>query len=137
MDQHLIDEAVEAAIERAMLKNMEWGRDDCSLWVCGIPLGLTGIDLALMLRGYSNRFGSARALKLYAGGGLVEAAIKIAAKARLKPAFRPFRGNLIGVVMSPERPSLALFWRGHWIARSETGVVHLPASSGVIAWRWI
>jgi len=137
MDRHLIDEAMQAAIERAMLKDMEWGRDDCSLWACDVPRAVTGLDLAEPFRGYHSRFGAARALKTFAGGGLIEAAIKVAATARLKPACRPFRGDLIGIVMSPDRPSLALFWRGRWVARSETGVVHLPAVAGIIAWRWI
>jgi hypothetical protein len=140
MDKHLtaaVEAAFKAAIERAMLNDMVWGGDDCSLWAVGVPLEVTGIDLAAPFRGYSTAFGAARRLKAYAGGGLVEAAIKVAATARLKPANRPFRGNLIGLVMAGARPSLALFWRGGWLARSQNGVLGLPAASGIMAWRWL
>lgn len=136
MDQRLIDLAVDDAIERAMLTDMVWGRDDCSLWVCNAISNAGGPDFAEALRGYHCQFGAARKLKAHAGGGLIEAAIKIAGEFSLKQAARPFRGDLIGIVMSPHRPSLALFWRGGWIARSERGIVRLPAHAGIIAWRW-
>jgi hypothetical protein len=136
MDQHIIDAAVDAAIERAMRRDMQWGVDDCSLWCCNTMAVAGAEDFAAPLRGYSSCFGAARALKNFAGAGLIEAALKIAASHGLAQACRPFRGNLIGVVMSPNRPSLALFWRGGWVARSQTGITYLPAAAGVIAWKW-
>lgn len=136
MDRRVIDAAVDAAIEEAMLRDMVWGRDDCSLWVCNAVVSAGGPDFAAALRGYDSAAGAARALKAHAGGGLKEAAVKIAGEFSLKEARRPFRGDLIGMVMSPHRPSLALFWQGGWIARSERGIVRLPADAGLIAWRW-
>lgn len=136
MDSVLIEQVVNREVDRAMMQDMVWGVDDCSLWVCNITRDVTGVDLAEPLRGYRCSFGAARALRRFAGGGLIEAAIKIAANNGLAQAGRPFRGNLIGVVMSPHRPSLALFWRGGWLARAQSGVTYLPKAAGIIAWRW-
>lgn len=137
MDSSLINSVVEIAIEKAMRQDMRWGVDDCSLWPCNIIKELTGVDLAEPFRGYNSRFGAAKQLKIYAGGGLIEASIKVAKRNYLSQACRPFRGNLVGIVMSPHRPSLALFWCGRWVARSQQGVTYLPAMSGVIAWSWM
>lgn len=136
MDRHLIDVAIAASIEAAMRRDMQWGFDDCSLWPCNTIASTGRADFAAALRGYGCRFGAARALKKFAGGGLIEAALKLAEQHRLAQACRPFRGDLIGVVMSPQRPSLALFWRGKWVARSQTGVTYLPPMAGIMAWRW-
>ena len=137
MDRHIIDGAIAASIETAMGRDMQWGVDDCSLWPCNTIARTGHADFAAPLRGYHCRFGAARALKKFAGAGLIEAALKLAAQHGLAQACRPFRGDLIGIVMSPQRPSLALFWRGKWVARSQTGITYLPAVSGVIAWRWL
>lgn len=117
-----------------MLKDMEWGRDDCSLWVCDMVAEATGTDLAMPLRGYRSKLGAYRRLKAFAGAGLCEAAIKLAATARLKPAKWPWTGTLIGVVSGEQGPTLALFWQGKWLGRTETGYRALPASYGVMAW---
>lgn len=130
MDRHLID----AAVERAMGKDMEWGRDDCCLWVCDLIADATGADLAKPLRGYRSRIGAARRLKAFAGGGIVEAAVKLAATARLKPAAWPWSGELVGVVSDANGPALAIFHNGAWLGRTQRGVTALPPHAAVIAW---
>lgn len=130
MDLLMIEE-----IEDAMRREFKWGEDDCCLWACNVVKRVCGIDLARPLRGYSNSFGAARKLKDYAGAGLCEAAIKLAARSHLKPASRPYRGNLIGVVVTPEGPALALLWRGRWVARTRDAVTFLPLTSVAMAWR--
>ena len=127
---------ISAAIERVAEKDMKWGEDDCSLWVCDIILEATGVDLAKPLRGkYDTKLGAYRLMREFAGDELVHVAIKLAALAHLKPAFWPWKGALVGVVVSESSPSLALFWNGKWIARSQTGIIRLPAFHGALAWR--
>ena len=130
MDEHLI----KAAMERAMQKDMEWGVDDCCLWVCNVIMEYSGRDLAMPLRGYHSRIGAYRTLKKFAGGGLCEAAVKLAVMAALKSAKWPWKGTLVGVVADKNGPALALFWRGMWVGRTERGITGLPASAGVVAW---
>lgn len=131
MDELLINEAV----ERAMRKDFEWGSDDCCLWVCDLIEAATGVDLAAPLRGYRSAAGAARRLRSYAGGGLCEAAVKLAAKAHLKPAARPYRGVLVGVVADAAGPALAIFWKDRWIGRTIRGITTLPAHTATVAWR--
>lgn len=131
MDKNLI----EAAVERAMAGEFHWGRDDCCLWVCDLVREATGVDLAQPLRGYRSEFGAARRLKAYAGGGLCEAAVKLAAAAGLKPAGRPYAGVLVGVVADVNGPALALFWKDRWVGRTQRGVTVLPPHAATIAWR--
>ena len=131
------ENAIKTAIDAATNKNMIWGKDDCSLWVCDVILAAKGVDLAKPLRGkYQTRTEAYRVMKDFAGGDLIDAAIKLAAEANLISTFWPWKGILVGIVASATgRPSLALFWKGRWVARSETGVLWLPASAGVAAWR--
>lgn len=131
MDQQLI----EAACRRAMASDMKYGVDDCCLWVCDLIAQATGVDLAAPLRGYRSRLGACRKLKAFAGGGLCEAAVKLAAAARLKPASSPWSGELVGVVADANGPALALFHNGAWLGRTTRGVTALPPHAAVIAWR--
>lgn len=131
MDERLI----EAAVKRAMRSEFEWGRDDCCLWVCDLIREATGQDLAAPLRGYHSAAGAARKLKAYAGGGLCEAAVRLASEARLKPARLPYRGVLVGVVADLAGPALALFWKDRWIGRTIRGATVLPAHAATVAWR--
>ena len=132
MDPNVI---INAAIERAAQSDFEYGVDDCCLWVCDLVAELTGVDLADPLRGYRSQFGAARKLKSYAGGGLCEAAIKLANAAGLRPAGRPYQGVLVGVVADVNGPALALFYRGRWIGRTIRGVSVLPPHSATVAWK--
>lgn len=131
MDRHLID----AAVERAMGSNFAWGRDDCCHWPCDIIRAACGIDLMKPLRGkYRSAIGAGRAMKKFAGGGLVETAIKLAMINALKRVEFPFSGDLVGVVSDANGPALALFHNGAWLGRTQRGVTMLPPHAAVIAW---
>ena len=131
MDKDLID----SAVERAMRKEMEWGFDDCSLWVCDIILEHSGVDLAQLLRGkYASRSEAYRLMNIFSGGGLVETAVRLAKIAGLKRVEFPWDGCLVGIVADANGPALALFWNDAWLGRTERGVTILPPSAGVIAW---
>lgn len=131
MDQHIID----AACVRAMMKDMTWGTDDCSLWVCDIILEETAADLAKPLRGkYRTRAGAMRVMKRFCGGGLVETALTLAGAHELKRVEFPWAGTLVGIVAGEQGPTLALFFENKWLGRTETGYRVLPASFGVMAW---
>lgn len=123
------------AVERAMRYPTHYGIDDCCLWVSDRVYEICGIDPAAPLRGYGSKFGAAKRLKDFAGAGLPEAAMKLARRAKFKPAARPYRGNLIAVVSSVEGPMLAILWRNRWIVRSMEGVSFLPLNVAVMAWR--
>lgn len=114
---------------------MVLGIDDCVPWVADIVLELTGVDIAEPFRGYRTRFGAARIMRLYGGGGLAEAALQRATELGLQRAARPYRGLLVGVVASREGAALALFHQGAWVSRTAMGVGVLPAHAAVLAWR--
>ena len=126
---------IKRAVEKAMNGPMIWGQDDCCLWVSDIVLKLTGVDVAEPLRGYSTKFGASRALKTFAGGGLVDAATKCARVAGLKRATSPYKNGDIAVCANEAGPVLAIMWDGHWHARTDYGVVFIPAWCSVISWR--
>lgn len=130
------DDIILPAIDHAMANPLCWGGDDCCLWAADIVLAHTGIDIARPLRGYRSRFGAAKALYIYAGGGLTEAAIKRARNLELDPIARPFRGDAVAVVASRNGPFLAVLWRSHWVGRSTGGVEYYPLWHAVAAWRW-
>ena len=118
-----------------MMKDMAYGDDDCSLWPCDIILADCNIDLAKPLRGkYKTKLGAYRALKKFAGGGLVEAAIKLAMINALKRVEFPWTGDLVGIVAGDQGPTLALFWQGKWLGRTQQGYRVMPANFGVMAW---
>lgn len=131
MDVLMID-----AIEKAIRNPMHYGIDDCCLWVSDRVNEICGIDPAAPLRGYNSKVGAAKVLKLFAGAGLPEAAVKLAGQAGFKPVARPYRGNLVAVVAAAEGPMLAILWRNRWVVRSVDGVSFLPLNVAVMAWRF-
>ena len=131
MDRHLIA----AAVERAQMADMAWGRDDCCLWVADIVAAHKGPDIAKPFRGYRTRIGSALALKRYGGSDLLRAALKRAGELGLKEVGGAYRDGDLGLVLNQTGQALALFHRNAWVARSASGIAYLPAHFVVIAWR--
>lgn len=131
MDRHLIA----AAVQRAQMADMAWGRDDCCLWPADIVIAHKGPDIAKPFRGYRTARGSALALKRYAGSDLLRAALKRAAELRLQEVRGSYRDGDLGLVLNATGQALALYHRNAWVARGANGVAYLPAHFAVIAWR--
>lgn len=76
-----------------------WGEVDCCLWACSGVETMTGVDPAAPLRKrYRDKEGAIEALRLFAGGGLLQAAEKLArehGKARLAGPLYAQRGDLV------------------------------------------
>ena len=76
-----------------------WGEVDCCLWACGGIEAMTGIDPAAPLREtYSDEAGAERALRRFAGRGLLETVERLATehgKARLASPLYARRGDLV------------------------------------------
>lgn len=63
MSRTKLEAGVIAAMESASASPMEWGRDDCALWVANVIHGALGYDPAASFRGrYSTRRGAMRAM---------------------------------------------------------------------------
>lgn len=130
------DFAVMQAIESARMHPLRWGIDDCCLWAADLVAFHSKVDIAAPFRGYVSRLGAAKALYLYAGGGLTEAAARRAQELELEPVARPYRGDALAVVASRNGPFLGLHWRGHWLGRGPEGEVYFPLWYAVAAWKF-
>lgn len=65
--------------EQGRSRRFEWGSWDCLLMASSAVMEVTGMDPAAPFRGlYSTRAEAFRRLRAFAGGGLIEAAEKIA-----------------------------------------------------------
>ena len=119
-----------------------WGSHDCALFACDIAQIICGIDFAAGLRGrYETSLGAARVLKHFAGGGLEEAAERIASDSdclEITPLTAQ-RGDIIlaEVLVSDGilRDSLGICLGEHIAFASERGFVQLPLTSARRAWR--
>lgn len=123
------------AIKVAEMTDMAYGKDDCCLWPAGIIMQHEGPDIAKPFRGYVTEAGSIAALKKYAGGGLLQAALKRAGELEFEEVRAPFKDGDLALVINKTGLALALSFRGVWVARSKTGISYLPDYYAVIAWR--
>ena len=133
MDKNVI---INAAVKAVMGKPFTWGSSDCCTFVCDTLMGIDHPDYMVDLRGrYSDEDSSAKILLAYAGGGLVEAAIKMAAHGGLV-SVSPIESvdPELGIISSEMGPMLALFHKDKWLARSELGVSYVPRCRAVLAW---
>lgn len=113
---------------------MQWGADDCCMFVRNIVLDCGGPDLfegRLLFKRKSECLNY-----LHSYGGLVRLAILQADSIGLKQIERPFQSDakLVGIVPTKHGPALALRVNGKWIVRGEHGVAIHNDDMCVIAW---
>lgn len=114
-----------------------WGSADCAIFACDVVKAVSGADPATGLRGqYSDQDGALRTLYAYAGGGLEAAAAKACAELgwrEIEPAAA-CDGDM-GIVSSPDGPSLAVAWGWCWVAQGHEGLVHINGLENArLAW---
>lgn len=128
-EQSLID-----TIEAAKGRPFAWGEADCCLFVADAVAVMTGRDPAEKLRGrYSTEKGALRTL----GGDFAQAIEKLAAEFGLEevPVAMAQRGDVV-LLENGERMILGIIdTHGLICAMSATGVIQLPISQAVTAWR--
>lgn len=114
----------------ATARPMEWGRDDCALWVADVARAMHGHDPAQAFRG---RYRSAReAIRLWRAAGGLDVLIGKSLEAegwrRIDPAEA--KDGDIGIVRAhpvrADRVAAAIHHCGYWIARGAIGVVAFP-----------
>ncbi len=107
-----------------------WGSNDCALFAADAVLAMTGIDHAKDLRAYDSAQAAARLID--SRGGLE--AIATGAMGNQIPALMAGPGD---VVMHAEggRPTLAICNGSTLIAPGPDGIVALPMSAAITAWR--
>ncbi len=118
-----------------------WGRHDCALFACDVAEAVCGIDFAAPLRGrYGTKRGAYAVLDDFAGGGLEQAAEKIASDhgcAEVAPLMAR-RGDIMLAEISVDgAPGVALgICVGERIAfAAGRGFAQLPLVKARRAWR--
>ena len=119
-----------------------WGSHDCALFACDIAQIVCGIDFASALRGrYETGLGAARVLKRFAGGGLEEAAEKIASDndcLEITPLTAQRGDIMLAKVLVSDgvlRDSLGICVGERIAFASKRGFVQLPLTEARRAWR--
>jgi hypothetical protein len=129
---------MDGAIRQAMGRPFAWGRHDCALFACDVVKAMTGVDMAWGLRGeYRTARGAYGLLKRLCGGGLREFAQLTAARLG-KEAVPPLMAQRGDVVLVPVQDGEALgicSGRHVLVASKEGGLLPIPVSSAVAAWR--
>ncbi|MHA1571607.1 MAG: DUF6950 family protein [Alphaproteobacteria bacterium] len=139
MRRHDWDASLIAFVEARAKTPFEWGGNDCALFVCDAIQVMTGIDPAGPFRGrYKTAMGAARALKKYAGGGLLATADKITADLgfqTIEPLFAG-RGDL-GVIEGTVDglPALAICVGLSWACVGLAGLEHHQTADVLTAWK--
>lgn len=122
---------LQASLAERRASPFKWGLLDCVLLAADCMAACTGVDPAAEIRGtYSDAIGASRLVRDL--GGL--AAI---AAAHCGPEVAPAlaQPSDIGLVMNEGRECLAVRSGAMWFAPGASGVVALPASQAVRAWR--
>ena len=134
--QGALDEFVRANQDR----RFEYGKWDCCLFVCDAIIEMTGVDLAVSLRGkYSTRAGALRAISEQLGTASILAVAENAAAAHHMPevpVLQAHRGDMVVVARGRDHSLglVALNGRGV-IVTSKRGLWRLPLSRAVRAWQ--
>lgn len=110
-----------------------WGTHDCCMFAANAVLSICDIDYAADFRGhYSTEIGSKRALIRYG-----QRDIKSTLNRILGESVSPLnarRGDVCLVDLIPHGHTVAVFYNGLWAA-GETGLVNIPKSKIICAWR--
>jgi len=119
-----------------------WGSHDCALFACDVAQSICGIDFAEDLRNrYKTAIGAARTLKRFVGGGLEEAAEKIACDHNC-PEITPLTAQRGDIVLAEVLVSDGLLSDSLGVCLGERvafatsqGFVQLPLAKARRAWR--
>lgn len=150
-----LEAAVIAGMDRAGRAEMQWGRDDCALWVADIIQDALGYDPAAPFRGhYTTRLGAMRAMGPKGMLGVARSAARRHKWKRINPeAARPGDVGLAwttakvpgwvttsegkrvkGLVEKPVLASVICRSRGWFVARNEHGWTAAKAEHVAHAW---
>lgn len=107
-----------------------WGKNDCCTFACDCVRAMTGHDPARGLRGHRTAKDAAAALR--DNGGL-----RALANARLGAAIAPAEAQVgdIGLATVEGRPALVVCGGSAWTGPGKEGLVSVPMSSVMRAWR--
>lgn len=142
-DRARLESEVIAAMNAAETRLMEWGKDDCALWVADILRPVLDYDPAKSFRGrYRTRRGSMRAL---GRKGLIGAIKQVARRngwERIHPTFaQPGDVGLAWTTMEVpgQAPKLTLATvvcrsRGWFVGRNDRGFTGIRADKIAVAW---
>ena len=126
-----------AQVEAARQKPFAWGVADCCLTACDMVQAMTGVDPASHFRGrYSTKAGAFRALRAYAGGGLLETAMRIGTDLAM-PEVQPMsaqRGDVC-LVDTLQGPALGICLGAQVAVQGPLGLSLLPMHQALRAWR--
>lgn len=124
-----------AAVERSH-QPLEWGVDDCALWVADAVKQASGHDPAAAYRG---RYANAReAIRLWREAGGFDALIagSLEAQGWREIDVHEAQDGDIGLCHAdyrrPDRHAVTLHFGGYWTARAGIGVVSFP--DAIRAW---
>lgn len=124
-----LETAVLDAMDAASAEVMQWGVDDCSLWVANALRAATGHDFGAWFRGrYHSRFGAAKLIA--AQGGMDRLLRGVARRNGWKPvASMLAQPGDVGLTWTPTGLAMCICRsRGWFVARNERGFTMLPAS---------
>lgn len=107
-----------------------WGTHDCTLFAADCAHAMTGVDLAAKYRGYNDAAGAARIIQ---GAGSLRQLVTENVGAGVSPRLAR-RGDWV-LVEQDGREALAVCLGASLIAAGSSGLVQLPVSAGVTAWR--
>ena len=130
-------ERLRAFVEAAARTPFAYGSHDCLLFATGAIEAMTGTDLAAAARGtYRDAEGAAAALAAFAGGGVLEAAERVAAEHGLQEIAWPLaqRGD-VAVVRTPLGPALGICTGTHAAVAAPVGLAMVQMARIARAWR--
>lgn len=135
VDRRLLDYPIrlEALVMSRLDAPFEWGARDCCLWAADVVQAVTGYDPCEDLRGtYSTAEQAPDVIKRVRG-------IKAACAKRLGPQVPAVMAEVgdVGLFMQDGHPALAAYTGGSWMAQGQAGVVVIPESAVLMAWRCI
>lgn len=123
--------ALAALIRERRNQPFEWGKNDCAIFPSDCVLAITGEDPARGIRGtYSSAGGAAEVISRF--GGLSEIA-----SARLGmgiPVSLAQAGDVVLTLLA-DRETLAVCVGSGLVAPGEHGLVSIPLSHAICAWR--
>jgi hypothetical protein len=115
-----------------------FGANDCCLFAAGAVEAMTGEDLAGKFRGkYRTKHGAQQVLKKYAGGGVRELMVRMAADHGLIEAAPPMltRGS-VALILNDGRESLGIVDLTGMaiVAPGIVGMVRMPIDRAITGW---
>lgn len=122
--------ALAAVIEERMQRPFKYGETDCCLFAADCVQAMTGHDPAADARGeYTDERGAARVMKKLGG-------LEAIAATRCGPEVSPAVARVGDVVLGKvDRECLGICTGETWHAPSAAGLVALPMSAALKAWR--